>query len=223
MTALRARALTRTYPGGVEALRGVDLDVEPGERVAIVGQSGAGKSTLLNALGLLDEPTSGSYRLLGEETVGLDERRRDHLRRRALGFVFQDAHVLGQRTVAENLTVKLATARVPRAERASRIADSLARVGLSHRRDAAGRLLSGGEKQRLAIARAILTSPAVILADEPTGNLDGTNSQVVRDLFDEQACAGVAVVVITHDDRVAAWADRSVILQDGQFVEVVAR
>ncbi|WP_029251862.1 ABC transporter ATP-binding protein [Paraoerskovia marina] len=221
MTALRARALTRTYPGGVEALRGVDLDVEPGERVAIVGRSGAGKSTLLNALGLLDEPTSGSYRLLGEETVGLDERRRDHLRRRALGFVFQDAHVLGQRTVAENLTVKLATSRVPRAERPPRIADSLARVGLSHRRDAAGRLLSGGEKQRLAIARAILTSPAVILADEPTGNLDGVNSQVVRDLFDEQARDGVAVVVITHDDRVAAWADRSVILQDGQFTEAM--
>ena len=220
MTAVRARALTRTYPGGVEALRGVDLDVEPGERIAIVGRSGAGKSTLLNALGLLDEPTSGSYRLLGEETVGLHERRRDRLRRRALGFVFQDAHVLGQRTVAENLTVKLATARVPRAERAPRIADSLERVGLSHRAGAAGRLLSGGEKQRLAVARAILTSPAVILADEPTGNLDEVNSRVVRDLFDEQARLGVAVVVITHDDRVATWADRSVTLYDGTFTEV---
>jgi putative ABC transport system ATP-binding protein len=219
---LRAVAVTRTYaPAGdvppVHALRGVDLEVRAGERVAIVGRSGAGKSTLLNILGLLDEPSSGSYALLGRETADVTHAARDALRADVLGFVFQDSHVLGHRTVAENVSLKLAVARVPRAARADLVADVLARVGLTHRADALGRLLSGGEKQRLAIARAIVTQPPVLLADEPTGNLDGDNADVVLALFDEQAARGTAVVVITHDPRLAAWADRALVLDAGHL------
>lgn len=219
MSALAVRGITKTYPAQppVEALRGIDLDVEPGERLAIVGRSGAGKSTLLNILGLLDEPTAGSYRLLGEEVGSSGERRRDQLRTEAIGFVFQDSHVLGHRTVRENLGIKLAINRVPIHQRDARVRAGLERVELVHRIDAPGRLLSGGEKQRLAIARAIVTEPLVILADEPTGNLDPANSDIVLGLFDEQARTGVAVVVITHDMRIAAWADRAVTLEAGTF------
>ncbi|MFI9486980.1 ABC transporter ATP-binding protein [Promicromonospora sp. NPDC052451] len=219
MSALAVRGITKTYPAQppVEALRGIDLDVEAGERLAIVGRSGAGKSTLLNILGLLDEPTAGSYQLHGEEVGRAGERRRDQLRTDAIGFVFQDSHVLGHRTVRENLGIKLAINRVPTDQRDGRVRSSLERVGLVHRIDAPGRLLSGGEKQRLAIARAIVTQPSVILADEPTGNLDPANSDVVLGLFDEQAQTGVAVVVITHDMRIAAWADRAVTLESGRF------
>jgi putative ABC transport system ATP-binding protein len=219
VNALTVRGVTKTYPGhpAVQALCGVDLDVDAGERVAILGRSGAGKSTLLNILGLLDRPTAGSYRLLGDEVGSLGERGRDELRTRAIGFVFQEAHVLGHRTVRENLAIKLAINRIPRRDRAHRVRASLERVGLDHRIDAQGRLLSGGEKQRLAIARAISTGPSVLLADEPTGNLDPANSAAVLQLFDGQAAEGVAVVVITHDMHVAAWADRAVTLEAGRL------
>lgn len=216
---LYARAVTKTYPASppVEALTGADLDVWPGERLAILGRSGAGKSTLLNILGLLDSPTSGEYSVLGTPVAGLSAGRRDRLRAKALGFVFQSSHVLGHRTVRENVLLKLTTADVPRAERAHLIDDVLAKVGLDERRDARGGTLSGGEKQRLAFARAIVTSPQVILADEPTGNLDDDNTQKVLDLLEAQTAAGVSVVVITHDPRTARWADRTLWLADGRL------
>jgi putative ABC transport system ATP-binding protein len=219
VTAIVVRGVRKTYHSRppVTALCGVDLEVAAGERVAISGRSGAGKSTLLNILGLLDTPSVGEYRLLGHDVRVLSGARRDQLRSRELGFVFQENHVLGDRTVDENVELKLAIAQVPRRDRERLIAAALARVGLAHRRLALARLLSGGEKQRLAVARAMINSPRVLLADEPTGNLDDENAVELLSLFDEHAADGVAVVVITHDTSVAAWADRSLQLVDGML------
>ncbi|MFZ1486617.1 ABC transporter ATP-binding protein [Nostocoides sp.] len=214
---IAATGLRRTYPAQppVPVLHGVDLVVRRGERVAVLGGSGAGKSTLLNILGLLDPPDGGSYVLLETQVTTLNHRERDRLRATALGFVFQAHHVLGHRTASENVALKLATIAAPRRERADRIHAALAGVGLGHRAAALGRTLSGGEKQRLAIARAVVGNPAVLLADEPTGNLDDDNTANVLNLLAAQASAGVAVVVITHDRRVARWADTAYTLSDG--------
>ncbi|WHP17997.1 ABC transporter ATP-binding protein [Cellulomonas sp. ES6] len=218
--ALHAAGLAKTYDASppVPVLTGVDLAVHHGERVAITGRSGAGKSTLLNLLGLLDEPTAGRLSLLGRETTSLSRRERDTFRAVHLGFVFQDHHVLGRRSCAANVALKLAVLGTDRSGRRQQVAAALERVGLSARAHAEGRLLSGGEKQRLALARAFVSRPAVILADEPTGNLDPDNASSVLDLFDSQAQDGVAVVVITHDDRVARWADRALRLRDGELL-----
>ncbi len=222
MNVLRATALHRTYPGDppVHALRGLDLTVRAGERLAVVGPSGSGKSTLLNIIGLLDTPTDGRYEILGRDTAHLSAADRDRIRASDLGFVFQDAHVLGSRTVAENLEIRLAIHGTPHKDRPGLVDAALAAVDLVHRRGALGRLLSGGERQRLAIARAVITRPALLLADEPTGNLDPANASRVLDQFDRQTADGVAVVVITHDARIAAWADRSVTLVDGRLETV---
>ncbi|MBI9115125.1 ABC transporter ATP-binding protein [Sanguibacter sp. YZGR15] len=193
------------------------MSVARGERVVIVGRSGAGKSTLLNILGLLDAPSTGQYLLHGVDTATMSMRERNALRSRSLGFVFQEHHVLGHRTVAENVQIKLAIAGAPRAARPRQISRALDQVGLTHRRGSLARLLSGGEKQRLAVARAIVDEPRVLLADEPTGNLDEDNADNVLALFDEQAASGVAVVVITHDARVSAWSDRTLRLVDGRI------
>jgi putative ABC transport system ATP-binding protein len=218
-----AHEVTKTYPvrPPVTALRGVTMCVRAGERVAVVGRSGAGKSTLLNILGLLDTPTSGRYELLGQDSAGMSARGRDAARAEHLGFVFQENHILGHRTVAENIDLKLAVLGVRPSQRAQLIDDVLERVGLAGHRLALGRLLSGGEKQRLAIARAIVGEPRAILADEPTGNLDEDNAHNVMELLDAQADAGAAVVVITHDPRLAAWARRVVDLTDGRAQERV--
>lgn len=222
---IEASGMTKTFDvqPPVHVLRGVDLRVQAGERVVIVGRSGAGKSTLLNILGLLDEASAGSYRLGGRETSGLRPRARDTLRAGGIGFVFQDYHVLGHRTCAENVALKLAAVGMPRSQRESAIHDVLGRVGLSHRLHSPGGLLSGGEKQRLAVARAVATRPMLLLADEPTGNLDPVNARTVLDLFDAQADAGVAVVVITHDDRTHEWADRSLVLEGGHLHPLTER
>lgn len=219
MTVLRATDVHKTYPTSppVHALLGVDLAVEAGERVAVVGRSGSGKSTLLNIVGLLDRPTVGAIEVLGQDTRAVRGSRLDRLRAESLGFVFQENHILGHRTVSENVDVKLAISAIPAGARAVRTAAALDRVGLLHRRYALGRLLSGGEKQRLAVARAVVTRPAILLADEPTGNLDQDNADNVLSLFDEQATMGVAVVVITHDPRIAGWADRALRLVDGRL------
>lgn len=200
----------------VEVLKGVNLDVSEGERIAIIGQSGAGKSTLLNIIGLLDEASSGIYELAEQRVDTLSSRKRDRIRANTLGFVFQDYHILGHRTVTENLELKLAINSVPLEERASKVNETLESVGLCQRTDSLSRLLSGGEKQRLAIARAIITNPRVLLADEPTGNLDEENARMVLQLFNEQADRNVAVIVITHDERIAAWADRVISLKGGR-------
>lgn len=218
--AIVTSGLVKVYPGlpPTEALRGIDISVDRGERVAILGRSGAGKSTLLNLLGLLDTPTSGVYRLLGRETTQFRSRARNRARATDLGFVFQAYHVLAHRTVAENVLLKLTTGRVRTELRSELVGRVIADVGLEERHNALGQTLSGGEKQRVAIARAIVTAPPVLLADEPTGNLDRANADGVLALFDAQADRGVAVVVITHDDRTAAWADRIIEIEDGRAV-----
>jgi putative ABC transport system ATP-binding protein len=207
---LAAVGLAKTYPGppAVLALRHVDLHVHAGERVAVVGPSGAGKSTLLNLVGLLDTPTEGNVAIHGQTVSDLRGGALDRVRAHTIGFVFQDSHVLGHRTVRENLEIVLVARDVPRKDRAALVDDVLDRVGLAHRAQSLGRLLSGGERQRLALARAVVTRPDVVLADEPTGNLDPANADRILALLDEQVEAGVAVVIITHDPRVAAWADR---------------
>lgn len=219
MSVLELEGISKTYDVDppITVLSGLDLAVAPGEKVAIFGESGAGKSTLLNILGLLDTATAGEYRLAGIDATHLSARQTDLVRSEHIGFVFQDFHILGHRTVAENLTIKLAISHIPRSERQALITSTLKQVGLLHRENSLGRLLSGGEKQRLAIARAIMIEPALLLADEPTGNLDSRHAHAILGLFDEQADKGAAVIIITHDDRIARWAERVLTLRDGQL------
>ena len=202
-------------PPPISVLNGVDLRVAPGERVAVHGRSGAGKSTLLNILGLLDRADSGTYHLAGVDVSTISNRERDRLRSREIGFVFQSHHIISHRTVAQNLGLKLDILRVPAGQRAAMVEQALAEVGMLAHLHAQGRTLSGGEKQRLALARAIVAQPSLILADEPTGNLDDGNSTEVLDLLSREAGRGAAVVVITHDTRIGMWADRTIILADG--------
>jgi putative ABC transport system ATP-binding protein len=212
-----ATALHKDFEGPppISVLLGVDLCVAPGERVAVHGRSGAGKSTLLNILGLLDRADAGTYRLAGIDVATMSNRERDRLRSTEIGFVFQSHHIISHRTAAQNLDLKLDILAVPAADRAPMIERALAEVGMLGHLHAQGRTLSGGEKQRLALARAIVAQPSVILADEPTGNLDDGNSTDVLGLLSREAARGAAVVVITHDTRIGAWADRSVMLADG--------
>lgn len=221
MALIELQDIHKTYDTNppLPVLKGVDLRVSEGERVTVIGKSGAGKSTLLNILGLLDIPSSGSYVLDGTHVEGMSESERDRVRGENIGFVFQDFHVLGSRTVVENLNVKLATNKVPRADREAMTSRVLEQVGLTERAHAPARLLSGGEKQRLSLARAVICSPRIILADEPTGNLDSENANAVLDMFDQQVLNGVAVIVITHDDRLSDWADRVYSLDTGVLHE----
>lgn len=221
---LSAHGLIRAFQGppGVAVLHGVDLDVRAGERVAILGRSGAGKSTLLNILGLLDRPDSGNLHLTGCDALACSPRERDRLRARALGFVFQAHHVLGHRSSLENVLLKLATIGSPVGDRQELAHRALAHVGLDHRAFALGRTLSGGEKQRLAFARAVVASPSLLLADEPTGNLDDDNTDMVLALAAQQAERGSAVIVITHDERTARWADSCYRLANGRLHSVRA-
>ena len=215
----------RTYLSGeveVAALADVHLTVDRGEYVSIVGPSGSGKSTLLNVLGLLDRPTSGSYLFEGLEVATLDENDRTAVRGRRIGFVFQAFHLLSHRTVVENVTMSMLYTGVPPKERVERARAALTAVGLDHRADFTPTRLSGGERQRVAIARAVVANPAVLLADEPTGNLDSRTSEAILGLFDELRAGGLTIVMITHDASVAARADRSVRIRDGQLSTVEA-
>ena len=214
---IAAADVRKTYSSKppVDALACASLEVRRGERIAVVGKSGAGKSTLLNILGLLDTPSAGDVTLLGHDVRNLSARRRDRLRASSIGFIFQESHVLPHRTVAENLDIKLGILGIPRQKRADVRRRALEEVDLGQRSDSLGRLLSGGEKQRLAVARAVLGGPAILLADEPTGNLDEENANKVLELLERQAEQGVAIVVITHDPRIASWASRTVELRDG--------
>lgn len=221
---LHLEDIGRTYLSGeteVAALSGVNLTVNAGEYLSIVGPSGSGKSTLLNILGLLDRPTSGSYLFEGQEVASLDETMRTAVRGRRIGFVFQSFHLLSHRTVQENVTLSMLYSGVSPKERNERAAAALEAVGLDHRASFTPTRLSGGERQRVAIARAIVAEPAVLLADEPTGNLDSKTSDAILELFDNLRAAGLTIVMITHDNVVATRADRSVSIRDGRLTEVV--
>ncbi|HYQ76225.1 MAG TPA: ATP-binding cassette domain-containing protein [Cellulomonas sp.] len=216
------RGVAREFPGDppVLALRPSDLRVDRGDYLSVVGPSGSGKSTLLHLLGLLDRPTSGEYLLDGEPTSAATEARRTALRGGRIGFVFQQFHLLPHRTVLDNVLLATLYSGVPRAERRARALAALDRVHLGHRLTFLPTTLSGGERQRVAVARAVVASPGVLLADEPTGNLDTHNSAEVLDLFDELHADGLTLVVITHDDVVSARARRRVRIADGLLTEL---
>jgi ABC-type lipoprotein export system ATPase subunit len=203
----------------VEALRGVELRVWPGEWVAIVGPSGSGKSTLLHILGCLDRPTSGSYSLNGVDVARLTDRQRAGLRSRGIGFVFQSFHLLSHRTVLENVMVSEVYRRQSRRGRRERAKAALDKVRLGHRADFLPTRLSGGERQRAAIARALAGSPRVLLCDEPTGNLDSATTAAILDLFAELNAEGVTILMITHAPEVAQRARRRVGIVDGVLTE----
>lgn len=219
---LQLEDVTRLFPGPpqVFALRGIDLTVERGDYLAIVGPSGSGKSTLLNTLGLLDRPSTGRFRFEGIDAATLEDDQRAALRGRAIGFVFQSFHLLGTRTVLENVMLAGTYAGLTRDHREELAREALNRVGLGHRLDFSPSTLSGGERQRVAIARAVCTSPRLLLADEPTGNLDRENSAAIMQLFEELSASGLTIVMITHDDSVAATARRRARISDGNLTEL---
>lgn len=200
------------------ALNGVNLTVTDGEFLAIMGPSGCGKSTLLNILGLLDNPTSGSYLLDGTETARMKERERGHLRKGRIGFVFQSFNLIDEIDVAHNVELPLTYLGLSRAERRKRVDEMLAKVRMSHRARHHPQQLSGGQQQRVAIARALVTRPSIILADEPTGNLDSHNGREIMELLSALNREGTTIVMVTHSDRDAAYASRIVHLFDGSIV-----
>lgn len=200
------------------ALNGVNFEVKKGEFVAIMGPSGCGKSTLLNILGLLDNPTSGSYKLEGKEVGNLKERERTGLRKGKIGFVFQSFNLIDELTVAQNIEVPLTYLGIPSGQRKKMVGDVMERVGISHRAKHYPNQLSGGQQQRVAIARALVTEPSIILADEPTGNLDSTNGKEVMELLTELNRKGTTIIMVTHSSRDASYAHRTVNLFDGAVV-----
>lgn len=221
---LRLEAIERTFHVGeetVRALDGVSTRVAPGEHVAIMGPSGSGKSTLLNILGCLDRPTAGHYWFDRREVGSLDDGELTALRRHSIGFVFQFFHLVPRLTAAGNVELPMLFAGVSRRERRERAAEALARVGLAQRARHLPDQLSGGERQRTALARATVMSPRLLLADEPTGNLDSRSGRVVLDLLGEMNDAGQTLVVVTHDPKVAHRADRVIVLVDGRIAREV--
>lgn len=217
--------VTKTYKAvpPVNALKECELRIDRGEYVAIMGPSGSGKSTLLNLLGLLDEPSTGEYRLDGQPTAGLSESARSGLRAYRIGFVFQAFHLVGYRTAVENVETGLLYQRVKRKEREERAIAVLEQVGLAERMWATPTQMSGGERQRVALARALVRRPALVLCDEPTGNLDSATGEQVLKLIDELHKAGLTVVVITHDHEVGDRAERVVEIRDGVVHHGVVR
>ncbi len=205
----------------VHALRGVDARVDQGEYVAVVGPSGSGKSTLMHILGCLDLPTSGQFRLAGEDVSEMTEEQLADIRNRRIGFVFQQFHLLPTLSALRNVELPLVYAGVPRDVRRQRAAAALERVGLEHRTGHRPGELSGGQQQRVAVARALVTEPALVLADEPTGNLDSTSTQDVLGLLDDLHDSGRTIVLITHEHEVAARAGRSLVIDDGAIVSDV--
>ncbi len=219
---VRARGLRKQYgkdAGLVRAVDGVDLDVAPGETLAVMGPSGCGKSTLLHLLGGLDRPSAGELWLAGRRIDRMSERRMAALRRDAVGFVFQAFHLMDELTAAENVELPLLLAgRSPRAAR-RRTTELLEQIGLSDRAQHLPSQLSGGQRQRVAIARALANQPQVVLADEPTGNLDSEAALDVLRLFESLHEAGQTLVIVTHDSRIAATADRLISMRDGAFID----
>lgn len=214
--------VARSFPGPpvVEALRPTNLSIMLGDYLSVIGPSGSGKSTLLHLLGLLDRPTSGEYYLDGAPVGTASETVRAAWRGERIGFVFQSFHLLAHRSVFDNVMLATLYSGVPRAEREHRVTEALDSVGMSHRLDFLPTTLSGGERQRVAIARAIVAKPQILLADEPTGNLDSKNSAGVLDLFEKLHASGLTLIVITHDDAVSSRAERRVRIADGTLTEI---
>lgn len=209
----------RTEAVETTALNGVSLEVKDGEFVAIMGPSGCGKSTLLSILGLLDNPTSGNYYLDGEEVGHLKERARTNYRKGRIGFVFQSFNLIDELTVEENVYLQLKYLDVPKAERKERVLEILRKVSLSQRAKHYPQQLSGGQQQRVAIARAVVGRPKLILADEPTGNLDSKNSEEVMTLLSQLNAEGTTIVMVTHSQHDATYANRVINLLDGAIVD----
>ena len=224
MALIEARELSKTYTMGettVHALRGVSLDIEEGDFVAIMGASGSGKSTLMNILGCLDLPTSGRYHLAGEEVERMAPNQLASIRNRRIGFVFQQFNLLPRTSAAENVELPLVYAGVTPAQRRERARAALQRVGLGERWQHTPSELSGGQQQRVAIARALVNQPQLILADEPTGALDTKTSEDIMRLLDELNRQGMTVVIVTHEADIATWARRKLVFRDGQIIEDV--
>lgn len=218
---IRLQGIRKTYRSGTlefEALRGIDADIAEHEYVAVLGPSGSGKSTLMNILGCLDNPTEGVYALAGDDVSAMSEAQLAEVRNRRIGFVFQQFNLLPSLAAWRNVELPLVYAGVPRPERRERAVAALARVGLEDRTENRPGELSGGQQQRVAVARALVTEPALILADEPTGNLDSRSTADVLELLDELHDAGRTIVVITHEHDVAARAGRNLVISDGQVV-----
>ena len=220
-TVISTTNLTKVYrTDAVEttALSGVSVDIKPGEFVSVMGPSGCGKSTLLNILGLLDNPSEGTYRFLEQEVSDLSERKRAQLRKGNVGFVFQSFNLIDELTVWENVELPLLYLKVSSDERKERVTTALDRVQMTHRRDHFPQQLSGGQQQRVAVARAVVASPRLILADEPTGNLDSSNGQHVMELLSELNEAGTTIVMVTHSPADAEYSRRTIHLFDGHVV-----
>jgi putative ABC transport system ATP-binding protein len=216
---IRIRDLTRDYAMGTEtvrALRGVALDIHPNEYVAIMGPSGSGKSTLMNLIGCLDTPTAGEYWLNGQEVSRLSDNALAAVRNREIGFVFQTFNLLARATALHNVELPLVYGGITAAERRARAVQALEAVGLGERMEHRPNELSGGQRQRVAIARALVNRPAILLADEPTGNLDSSTSEEIMRLFGDLHANGQTVIMVTHEPDIAAYAERVIVLRDGQ-------
>ncbi len=220
-TVLRLSAIEQVYGSGeasVRALRGIDLEVEQGDYVAIMGPSGSGKSTLMNLLGCLDIASSGTYELAGKDVSSLTERELARVRNEEIGFVFQSFNLVPRMTALANVELPLIYGGVKRTERRRLALEALDLVGLSDRADHQPQQLSGGQQQRVAIARALVTSPTLVLADEPTGNLDSESTDEILSILDSLASAGRTIVIITHEENVAGRAHRVLTIRDGLII-----
>ena len=219
-TVIQVRQLTREYDMGgelIHALRGVTLEIRRNEYVAIMGPSGSGKSTLMNVLGCLDTPTAGEYWLNGQEVSRMPDDALARVRNKEIGFVFQTFNLLPRSTALQNVELPLVYAGVPSRERRRRAEEALTRVGLGERMEHRPNELSGGQRQRVAIARALVNRPSILLADEPTGNLDSTTSDEIMKVFGDLQTQGQTIILVTHEPSIAAFAHRTVVLRDGRI------
>ncbi|MBG42358.1 MAG: macrolide ABC transporter ATP-binding protein [Aequorivita sp.] len=215
---IKIRNITRDFPLGnevVKVLKGIDLDIERGEYVALMGPSGSGKSTLMNLLGCLDTPTSGSYELNGKDVSNMSDDELAEIRNKEIGFVFQTFNLLPRTTALENVALPMVYAGASKSERTERAKEVLTNVGLADRMDHKPNQLSGGQRQRVAVGRALVNKPSIILADEPTGNLDSKTSEEIMNLFNEIHKAGNTVILVTHEEDIAENAHRIIRLRDG--------
>ena len=219
---IEMHGLTRVYqlgPQEIYALRGVDLTIDPGEYVAIMGPSGSGKSTLMNIIGCLDTPTAGRYLLDGVPVETMNDDELAAIRNKKIGFVFQTFNLLSRTTALQNVELPLIYAKIPRAERRTLAEEALTAVGLGDRMNHQPNELSGGQRQRVAIARALVNKPSLLLADEPTGNLDSQTGREILDLFQELHARGNSIIMVTHETDVASEAKRAIHIRDGRIVD----